>query len=446
MKPAATSREQIAASMELARAVKSSTAITEAEAASIGLNGHDLDARGVVYPQQATTPRRAPLAFVPLTQFRKGAELGWFIKGVLPRAALGAIYGQPGSGKSFFAIDIAMTLARGLPRWAGVRRCSPARVAYVVAEGASGFRHRLDGYLKHHRLREDEVPNLTLMDAAPNLLDPGGVDALIEAIRATDSSPEVLFVDTLSQVTPGAKEGASEDMGRALAACKRISEACALMVILITHSGKDETRGIRGWSGIVGALDVEIHVERKTGRRTAKITKLKDGEGESDSYEFSLQRIVLGTDKDGDEITTCVIEHEETSGAHVAPPSTDGLKRQVYQLLDSELAQGKRHSMNTIKPVAVEAGVGGQKKVADLVHMLIGDKLVAYWERPDWRERTPRDRNYLHPIGTSAPISEWGVPLDQAEATRKPPVFNAATAKPSIAKKARSHGSGKSAS
>ena len=55
----------------------------------------------------------------------------------------------------------------------------------------------------------------------------------------------VIVVDTLAQATVGMDENSGEDMTRAIAACKRIQEDEGL-VVLIHHTGKDTSRGMRG--------------------------------------------------------------------------------------------------------------------------------------------------------------------------------------------------------
>ena len=44
----------------------------------------------------------------------------WIVQNVLPRAQLCVLYGAPGSGKSFTALDIVMCVARGTPWSAGI--------------------------------------------------------------------------------------------------------------------------------------------------------------------------------------------------------------------------------------------------------------------------------------------------------------------------------------
>ena len=69
------------------------------------------------------------------------------VEGVLDADTLAVLYGRAGVGKSFVALDLALSVATGT-RWQGheVRR---GRVLYVVAEGASGTGARLDAWQKY---------------------------------------------------------------------------------------------------------------------------------------------------------------------------------------------------------------------------------------------------------------------------------------------------------
>jgi hypothetical protein len=89
------------------------------------------------------------------------------------------------------------------------------------------------------------------------------------------------------------------------------------MVILIHHSGKDESRGARGWSGLRAAADCEMEIIRADEDRVATVTKLKGG-ADGDEYGFRLQTVVVGQDEDGDDETTCVITSTDSTRASVA--------------------------------------------------------------------------------------------------------------------------------
>jgi hypothetical protein len=253
--------------------------------------------------QPATAPPKR-FAFTQVMQYMARDPLTWAIKGVIPMGEVGAIYGESGAGKSFLALDLVMAVATG-ESWRG-HRVTQGAVAYVCAEGAGGFALRAKAYADFHG-NVDEATPLHILGDAPNLLEKADVKDLVAALKALGPI-SIIVIDTLAQSTPGSDENSSEGMGRALAHCKAVNKATKAMVLLVAHAGKDTSRGIRGWSGIKGALDVEICVERSGDKRAATITKMKDGTGEGKEYGFALDTVVLGKDIDGDDITSCVLK------------------------------------------------------------------------------------------------------------------------------------------
>jgi AAA domain/Bifunctional DNA primase/polymerase, N-terminal/Primase C terminal 2 (PriCT-2) len=238
---------------------------------------------------------------VPDHQFVGRPPLAWHIKGVLPRAELVVLFGASGSGKSFLAFDIVAAVATG-SCWHG-RRTVKGRVMYVVAEGATGFLNRLKAYAK---ARSGTLPGIQIIADAPNLLsetDPVSLATEIEAAGGAD----LIVIDTLAVCSPGADENAAKDMGRVIEHCKQLHKATRATVLLIHHSGKDDSKGARGWSGLRAAADAEIEVSRHTDHRAAKVTKMKDGE-EGAEFAFKLTPVEIGVDDDGDPETSCVVE------------------------------------------------------------------------------------------------------------------------------------------
>lgn len=231
-------------------------------------------------------------------------SFAYLIKGLLPKAALGVLYGESGSGKSFLALDMAFAIARGIP-WRGLRT-KQHKVVYLAAEGASGFRNRLAAYALHHDLKDSDIP-LQIIDAAPNFLLKDDALDICRAALADSGRPGLIVIDTFAQVLAGANENASEDMGKALAHCKGIHKATGALVLLVHHSGKDASRGARGWSGLRAAADVELEVSRSGDNRALRTTKQKDG-ADFQEWGFKLRSILIGKDEDGDSITSCVIE------------------------------------------------------------------------------------------------------------------------------------------
>lgn len=254
-----------------------------------------------VYGSPPGYPGRFPAT--PAGVFSMREPPPWIIKGILPKADLGVLYGASGSGKSFAVLDMALAVARGID-WRGAR-VRQGNVIYIAAEGGGGVASRLKAYSLHHQVSLAGVP-LAIIHATPNFLIEEDITAVVESIVAAGGS-DLIVVDTFAQVTPGANENAAEDMGLALRHARAIRDATGAMVLLVHHSGKDAERGARGWSGIKAAADVEFEVTRpEDGPRILRVSKQKDGI-DNLSWAFTLESVLVGLDDDGDEVTSLVV-------------------------------------------------------------------------------------------------------------------------------------------
>lgn len=284
------------------------------------------------------------------SSFRK---IPWLIKNFLPKATLGVIYGESGSGKSFLAYDLCAAISRGLDSWCG-KRVTQGRVLIVVAEGAQGFRQRIDAYCHQQGVKPGDFEVDYISDFIPNLTMPAHVTDLIKELNERDPY-DLIVMDTFAQVMPGADENSGKDVGAALAQCKRINVKTGAMVLLVHHSGKDAGKGARGWSGLRAAADVELEITRKENDRAIKVTKLKDGE-DGASMGFKLHTVTLGEDHDGDDITSCIVEFCEVSAKLKNDKGITGKNKR--------LAFDKAHDMIGLNP-------GGEVATQDLIEEML---------------------------------------------------------------------------
>ena len=298
--------------------------------------------------QEVDTTDKPRFHFEPVHTFSSATALPWIIKGVLPQAGLAVVYGASGSGKSFAVLDMALAIARGA-EWRK-RRVRQGRVAYIAAEGAEGFRKRLAAYAQHTGVDLSQVP-MTVLNAAPNLLEKQDAVDIAKGVKASGGA-SLIVVDTLAQTTPGANENAGEDMGKALGYCKRIHEVTGALVLLIHHSGKDATKGARGWSGLRAAADAEIEVLREGDQRSLRLSKAKDGE-DNLAWGFALETVQLGVDEDLDPITSCVVVEAEIPVGGVSARKL-GAVEQVVNAVIQEFAQAQTEGIE-VGPVLAEA-------------------------------------------------------------------------------------------
>jgi hypothetical protein len=281
----------------------------------------------------------AGFVFQSLDEFLHRAPPSWIIKGLLPRASLGVMYGDSGAGKTFVALDQAMAIARG-QEWRGART-KQGTVAYIAAEGATGLQDRITAYCRQHDVDPAGVP-IRVLDAAPNMMDndkksKGGVLALGRALKALGPLA-VVYVDTYARVMGAGNENEAKDTNTVVANCHLLHQVTGAIIMLIHHSGKDSARGARGSGALRAAADVEYSVTKAAAHRTVKVTKMKDGE-DGREYRFKLANVTVGMDEDGDTRTSCVVEHltdaptvAEQMGAQQEKPRSEVQARILCQL------------------------------------------------------------------------------------------------------------------
>lgn len=216
------------------------------------------------------------------------------------------------------------SLALGKPWFE--RRVTPRLVTYVVLEGEAGLAKRVEAY----RLRHGASSlNIRYVAEPFSLLVEDHIDNLLVAIQAAGVG-DVVVLDTLSRAMSGADENDGKIMGAVIAAAKVVHDTLRGLVLLVHHTaGKDASRGMRGHSSLIAAVDCAIEVKRRGDEREWMVAKSKDGE-DGASQPFKLEVVSLGTDSDGDAITSCVVVPMQ-SAQPVQPVATKLLKLGGHQ-------------------------------------------------------------------------------------------------------------------
>lgn len=236
-----------------------------------------------------------------------------FVEGLLIDGAMSVIYGESGCGKTFFALDLSLHVAGGLP-WRG-REVDQRGVLYLALEGSHGIRNRVAAFKLANKATLADLP-FTVVPVSLNLLDPAADTVkVIEAAKAAADRLAVpvglIVVDTLSRAMAGGNENSPEDMGSLVRNLDTIRQALPAHVSTIHHSGKDGARGARGHSLLRAATDTEIEVSRDPdGTSVARVTKQRelDAEGE---FAFRLVSVELGRDRRGKPVTSCVVREAD---------------------------------------------------------------------------------------------------------------------------------------
>lgn len=254
------------------------------------------------------------------------------IRGVLPRSGLAAMFSPSGSGKSFLILDMVGALQTGEP-WFG-RRTRPVKCTYVVLEGQGGLRKRVEAY----QAVNGPLDGVAFMVEPFAIIEPDQADELADRIIESGNAGGLVVIDTLSRAAGGVDENGPEGMGRILAGAGRLQHRLGGLVLLVHHTGKDTAKGLRGHSSLVGALDAAIEVNRDGDNREWIIAKNKD-DRDGEGHLFTLRVVELGTDADGEPITSCVVHPMLGTAEAKKKPTlpTGGNQRIAYQALGGAL-------------------------------------------------------------------------------------------------------------
>lgn len=236
------------------------------------------------------------------------------VAGRLSQGALAVLYGQPGEGKSFVALDLALCLASRQP-WLGAAVLASGPTIFVVAEGVWSFPPRVRAWKGARGYPLDQALGLHTYPRAVNLMDAGDVGRFLEIVRPCGAVAIVL--DTFARCLIGGDENSARDVGLAIAQCDRIRTETGALVLLVHHARKDGASE-RGSGALRGAADVMMALTKADDLLTLSCEKAKD----SSPFEPIDLRLVQDTES-GSCYILAADQHEPQTDA----PLSDGQAR-----------------------------------------------------------------------------------------------------------------------
>jgi len=306
--------------------------------------------------------RLSPIRFLDMAATTAGRYL---VKGLIPADGLTVIWGPPKSGKSFWATDLLLHVALGRP-WRG-HKITAGPVIYVAAEGGSGFGGRIEAFRRHHDLPPDADPPFYTIPARVELI--GDCEMLIGKIRAAldGAEPVAVAIDTLNRTLDGS-ENDPADMGAYIQAADAIREELQCAIVLVHHCGIEGSRP-RGHTSLTGAADAQIAVNRTADKLIRSTVEWqKDGPGEGDITTSQLHVVDVGTDEDGEPVTSCVLIEAEppVSAASDREPKLTPNQKTMLEMLQDAMPHGL--SVEDWNAQAREAGIGTKRKADHADH------------------------------------------------------------------------------
>ena len=323
--------------------------------------------------------KRRPVIILSDEDIQNRPDPVWLIDNFLPEAGFNILYGDPGTGKSFIALDMALHLATDRPDWHGekVNNHTRGAVLYIAGEGEGDFKLRLQAWKQKNLPTDTFIPKdrFGVIFAPMDFRSAEDLKTLKEAVEASGfTNLSALVIDTLARATPGADENAALDMGLFVRACDMLRDLTGATVLAIHHANKGGN--LRGSTALIGAADSIFRFDRQHGHSTGTLScqKMKAG---SDSLEvsFSLDKTILS------ETTDSLVPRRLTEEEAKKSVCTDDMKQRILDAAQEAWDLGEPWSFS---PRAT--GRYGPKIVARMldVHADVAEAWLRGWtHEPD---------------------------------------------------------------
>ena len=227
------------------------------------------------------------------------------------------MFGPSGCGKTFFALDLAVHVARGQP-WRG-RAVLQGAVVYVAAEGGHGILDRLTAFSCKYGIDPKDVPFYVIPEPI-DLCNSETEDLLSCHLgNLRDQPVRLLVIDTVSRALAGGNENSSDHMGALVQRCDKLRAAPAHTSCCCTTPARTRAKGHEDIHLLRAAVDTEIEMtwDKEGQSGLANVTKQRDSRTEG-AFAFKLAEIDIALRDDGSPVTSCVVVPIEEDGSHAS--------------------------------------------------------------------------------------------------------------------------------
>jgi hypothetical protein len=204
----------------------------------------------------------------------------WLIKKIFSNNSTNILYGQPGSMKTFVALDMCLCIANGVPFHN--HNVIQGSVVYILFEGIETLYQRVNSWLLHHNITDNG--QFKIFNMSKSLNNPTSIKNFIQYVKTQNSENiKLIVIDTLSRCSAGVDENSSSSMSRMIMELEIFKKEFDSSLLLIHHCGKHDESGIRGSSVLLGACDTVIRIRKKE-----KVSFVVEKQKHGPSMELSL--------------------------------------------------------------------------------------------------------------------------------------------------------------
>lgn len=215
----------------------------------------------------------------------------WLIPGLLPAYGIGMLYGESGSFKSFLALDMALSLAFGIP---GQWGAPPVKndVLFLAGEGpVATAKKRWPAWMEWQNIEFRNDHRFFIMPTVPLYTDSAAWENVKSDLGGLKAKPALIVIDTMTRLITGLDENSAKDASLVTKFMEELARYYECFVLAIHHTGKDKNKGARGSSAFFANVDTVISTRLKVGGTELRVKKQKDADVQDDVSNFAVKEV-----------------------------------------------------------------------------------------------------------------------------------------------------------
>jgi hypothetical protein len=180
--------------------------------------------------------RLEPLTVVQAAAIEGSSELEWLIEGLWVAEGVGIVGGNPKAGKTWLALDLALSVASGTPALGvyPIPRAGPV-VLFAAEDPPATVRARLEGLAASRELSLESLPLQVILASSlrlDTLADQARLTEVVERFR-----PRLLVLDPFVRLHR-INENSAQEVSGVLAYLRDLQRRCHVAVLVVHHARK----------------------------------------------------------------------------------------------------------------------------------------------------------------------------------------------------------------
>lgn len=214
-----------------------------------------------------------PIIRINMEDLYEVEKIEWVIENAFQPGSINMLFGSSGVGKSFLAIDLALSISYG-KKWLG-REVDSGEFFYLANERSYGLNRRMVAWHQYYKMPYLKPfwrnSKQLLLSHLPDY------NRIIKHISEVEEPIKMIFIDTLSQSIRGWNENSSEEMTMLLDRLNGLAYHSKASVLCLHHSPKSDSSISRGSSVLLAGMDSAWGLIKDEDTIVLSCTKMRDG-------------------------------------------------------------------------------------------------------------------------------------------------------------------------